>query len=416
MLRLATLTVAVALIAAALAPPPALGAGDDRKLRKALNASMKAAGGAAGAMVYDLSEERTLYALRARRARMLASNTKLFTTAAALDRFGSQGRIRTNLRADAPPDGGGAIRGNLYLRGAGDPSFGSASFNRRAYGAGAPTVERLARRVKAAGVSRVTGTVVGDETVFDSLRGGPASNHGVSYWVGPLSGLAFNRGLGSEHGSSFQSNPPQFAAQRLVAALRARGVRVGGPAVTGPSAPGAVPVTFIRSLPMARLAAITNKRSDNFFAEILAKRTHARGARAGTTAGGAAVAASIARRYGAAARLVDGSGLSRANRGRPRAVVRFLRGMRSHPELAAFEASLPVAGQDGTLANRMKNRARGRCRAKTGTLTGVSALSGYCTARSGDTIAFSILMNGVPSADRARRLQDRMAAAIVRFG
>ena len=86
--------------------------------------------------------------------------------------------------------------------------------------------------------------------------------------------------------------------------------------------------------------------------------------------------------------------------------------MTERDEFDAFFGSLPVAGRDGTLYDRMRRGpARGQCRAKTGTLSNVSALSGYCTARSGDLYAFSVLMNGVyPSS--ARRLQDNIAQAI----
>ena len=86
--------------------------------------------------------------------------------------------------------------------------------------------------------------------------------------------------------------------------------------------------------------------------------------------------------------------------------------MSRRDEYDAFRDSLPVAGRDGTLYDRMRRGpARGRCRAKTGTLSDVSALSGYCESRSGDTYAFSILMNGVYPTS-ARRLQDRMVQAI----
>jgi D-alanyl-D-alanine carboxypeptidase/D-alanyl-D-alanine-endopeptidase (penicillin-binding protein 4) len=81
----------------------------------------------------------------------------------------------------------------------------------------------------------------------------------------------------------------------------------------------------------------------------------------------------------------------------------------------AFDRALPVAGRDGTLDDRMNSGpARGRCRAKTGTIAGVSTLSGYCRARSGDRLVFSFLMNGV-STSGARRLQDRMAQALARY-
>jgi D-alanyl-D-alanine carboxypeptidase/D-alanyl-D-alanine-endopeptidase (penicillin-binding protein 4) len=89
--------------------------------------------------------------------------------------------------------------------------------------------------------------------------------------------------------------------------------------------------------------------------------------------------------------------------------------MRRREEFTAFEASLAVAGRDGTLSNRMNgDPAEGRCRGKTGTISGVSALSGYCESRSGDTLVFSILMNSA-SVTTARRIQDRMANAMARY-
>jgi D-alanyl-D-alanine carboxypeptidase/D-alanyl-D-alanine-endopeptidase (penicillin-binding protein 4) len=93
-------------------------------------------------------------------------------------------------------------------------------------------------------------------------------------------------------------------------------------------------------------------------------------------------------------------------------VVRLLMAERSRPEYDAFFASLPIAGVDGTIHDRMRSGpAKRNCRAKTGSLIGVSTLSGYCTTRSGREVAFSFLMNGV-STWYARRLQDRMTQAI----
>jgi len=163
---------------------------------------------------------------------------------------------------------------------------------------------------------------------------------------------------------------------------------------------------------MARLSAITNKPSDNFFAEMLLKALGRRVDGRGTTRGGARAAVRFARGFGSRPALADGSGLSRRNRATPRSVVRLLIGMQRRAEGSAFTSSLAVAGRDGTLRRRMRGGpARRRCRAKTGTISGVSTLSGYCRARSGQVYAFSLLMNGV-SAPGARRLQDRMAQAV----
>ena len=399
---------------ALLSPAPA-GAENHARLESRLDSAMRQATGSSGAYVYDLADRTALFSRRATRRRVLASNTKLFTTAAALDRFGADGTFSTDVLADRLPNGTGVVRGNVYLRGGGDPSFGSNSFAERAYGGGGATLESLARKVKRAGVRRITGRVFGDETLFDSLRGGPGSGYAVSYWVGPLSALSFNRGLARESGSAFQRRPPEFAAKKLAGALKRIGIRIAGEnAGVRKAGPGAKPLASEESISLTRLVRLTNVISDNFFAEMLAKRLDARPSHPGTTSGGAAAAARFAGGFGANARLVDGSGLARGNMAAPRGVVRLLRGMRRHEDFEAYHDSLAVAGEYGTLEERKTNR---RCRAKTGTISGVSALSGYCRAASGDLIAFSFLMNGVGyDYDRARRIQDAMTQIIARYG
>ncbi len=162
----------------------------------------------------------------------------------------------------------------------------------------------------------------------------------------------------------------------------------------------------------ARLVRLTMKPSDNFLAEMLLKNVGAEAAKKGTTREGAKATVRFARRLGSRIRLADGSGLSRADKASPEAVVRFLTGMRQREDYKAFYDSLAIAGRDGTLGSRMRSGpARRRCRGKTGTLSNVSTLSGYCTARSGDVYVFSILMNRV-NPFGARTLQDRMAQAI----
>jgi serine-type D-Ala-D-Ala carboxypeptidase/endopeptidase (penicillin-binding protein 4) len=393
------------------ATPAAGSPASDAALGRKLGAQMRIAGASSGAFVVNATDGNTVLRWRHHRARTLASNAKLFTTAAALARFGSEGRLGTEVRALGALDEQGVWRGDLYLRGGGDPSFGSARFVRRAYGSGA-TVESLAAEVAEAGVERVSGRVYGDESRFDSLRGGPASGFATSIWVGPLSALSYNRGLASDRGLSFQRNPATFAAARLDAALERRGIRVAKAPLARATPPTATVLASVESPPMRRLAQLTNKPSDNFFAEMLLKGLGLQATGRGTTVRGARVAAGFARALGSAVRLVDGSGLSYANRASPFRVTRLLTALLDRVEFEAFDDSLAVAGRDGTLAPRMRSGpARDRCRAKTGTLTAVSALSGYCRARSGDVYAFSILMNRV-SIYGARRLQDRMAQAM----
>jgi serine-type D-Ala-D-Ala carboxypeptidase/endopeptidase (penicillin-binding protein 4) len=397
--------------------PAAATAQDEARMVKQLNAQMRFAGAYSGAYVANVSGDkpRTVFRWREHTPRILASNTKLFTTTAALARFGPEGTLGTEVLGNGELDVEGIYRGSLYLRGGGDPTFGSRRFTRKAYGGGA-TVQALARLLDEASIQRVTGRVYGDESAFDSLRGGPDSGYGVSIWVGPLSALSYNRGLFTESGRGFQANPPSFAAARLDDALEARGIPVRLRPRAGLTPLEATVLASVDSPPMERLVRLTNKPSDNFFAETLLKDlAHVAGG-VGTTARGAGVAASFARTLGARPRLVDGSGLSRGNRASPFSVVRLLAAIYKRDDSDPFVDSLPIAGQDGTLFDRMRRGpAKFHCRGKTGTLSNVSALSGYCDARSGENYAYSILMNGVYPTG-ARRLQDRMLQAIARFG
>ena len=166
---------------------------------------------------------------------------------------------------------------------------------------------------------------------------------------------------------------------------------------------------------MAELARLTNVPSDNFIAEMLLKDLGAEFGAAGTTPAGGRVVRSALADFGIRPRVADGSGLSRANGTTPRQVVRLLEAMHGDAVGPAFEGSLAVAGRTGTLRRRMRGTAaQDRCRAKTGTIIAVSALAGVCDTAGGHAIAFAFLMNGV-NVFAARRLQDRMAAAIARY-
>ena len=389
----------------------AAGSSADRALERTLNANMRAAGPASGAYVLNTADRATLFKWKSDTPRVLASNAKLITAAAVLDALGPDETLPTVVLGDGTKAADGTWQGDLYLRGGGDPTFGSAPFVRRNYRSGA-SAEDLAEAVDEAGITRVTGRVYGDESRFDSLRGGPYSGFRTSIYVGPLSALSFNRGFASDSGSSYQSNPPAFAAGRLNSLLEARGVDVRGAPSSRAAPPGAEVLATVESPPVADLIRQTLKPSDNFFAEMMLKRL---GGTPGTTLSGAAVARSHAASLGARVRVADGSGLSRGNTASPRSIGHLLDALRGRAEFAAFERALPIAGKDGTLHDRLRSApARGRCRAKTGTLSNVSALSGYCRSRGGDTLVFSFLMNNVSPAG-ARRLQDRMAQALANY-
>jgi D-alanyl-D-alanine carboxypeptidase/D-alanyl-D-alanine-endopeptidase (penicillin-binding protein 4) len=401
MLRIAAL--ACALLCAALAPVAE--AAGPAKTKRILRHEMAKAGAYAGAHVVDLVTGRAIYSEDASVPRIPASVEKLYTTAAALEHFGPQGTIPTDVLGAAAIDPAtGVLSGNLYLRGNGDPSFDA-----KAAGLLADIL------IERTGITEVEGRVIGDETLWDGLRGPPSVGFRTSSYVGPLSALTFNRGFTGKRRPLFQASPPLFAAKAFTGALRRRGVAVRRSARAGTTPAAAVALAGLNSPAIQNIVASMNVPSDNFIAETLIKALGARFGAGGSTSAGAAVVHANAARLGVRTTVVDGSGLSRSNRTSPKAVTALLTAMDEGELAEPFELSLPVAGRTGTLHDRMRgSAARDACRAKTGTLSNVSALAGYCETRRGGKIAFAFLMNSVYPWT-ARRIQDRMTDALARY-
>jgi D-alanyl-D-alanine carboxypeptidase/D-alanyl-D-alanine-endopeptidase (penicillin-binding protein 4) len=382
-----------------LAAAPAASAYGGPALRAKLTREMRLAGPFAGAYVRDLGSGRGLFAEDEDVARIPASVNKLFTTSATLLRMGPDTRLVTTVAGAGALTPDGTWGGDLYLQGAGVPSLDRAA------------IRRLARDVRRqGGVRRVTGSVLADESLFDTLRGSARSSFGYDADIGGvLSAVAVG------HGWSRDGSPAAEAARRLAAALRAEGVPVRGRSGRAVTPGTAVPVGTVASPTVGELIRATNVPSDNFAAEMLLKGLGARFGAAGSTPAGADVVRGELAALGVHPRIVDGSGLSRQNRTTPRQVVRLLERMHNQPVARAFETSLPVAGRTGTISRRMRGTpAQDRCRAKTGTLSDVSALAGVCRTASGREIAFAFLMNRAGLVT-GRRVQDRMAAAIARL-
>lgn len=398
-------------------PLAARGALSKSKLRRKLEREMDRVGGGSGSWVYALrGGAGVLYSDSGKRSRILASNSKLFATAAFLGRFGADGKLGTSLweRGGRGGRNDQILKGGLILVGDGDPALASPRFA-RAHNMPVTRLKPLATAVRRAGIKRVRGNLMVDPTVLDGHRSVPQPGIGGGPWLGSLSGLSWNAGIDGGHNAG---SPEKLAGRQLMKHLRRSGVKVTGRVRAGGAPRKALsgePLDTVRSPTAAQLIAQTNRPSDNFFAEMLLKRLGARGGKQGTTARGAAKAESFAKRAGSGAHLVNGSGLSRTNTSSPSRVGKLLVHMERDDDLAkAFRGSLAVAGRSGTLSDRMRgSAAEGRCKAKTGTIDGVSALSGYCKSKSG-RVAFSILMNGV-NVDTARRAQDAMAAAIARY-
>ena len=373
-------------------------------------------GTASGLFVVDAESGKPVCARAAKQPRSLASNTKLFTTAAALSRFGPEYRVVTQLLSDGGIGFNGVLRGSLYLRGAGDPALGAPAFYDRYQGGLGTNLFSLKTQLRAAGVRAVTGRLYADDTVFDRLRGVADSGYATSPYIGPLSGLSFNSGYRGSISQGFASDPARLAAAKLARALSGAGISIRTGVARGVTPGQAQSLASVRSPTMSRLVEMTNVYSNNFFAEMLVKLLGAGFGGTGTTAAGTEVVERFARAHGSAIQAIDGSGLTRGNRASPFAVVRLLQAMRTSAVGDEFIQDLALTGREGTVADRTEGTAAyGRCRTKTGTLTGVSALSGYCFNRSGRVMLFSVLMAGVSDLYAAHYQQDRIAALIASY-
>ena len=406
MRALLVITVALAALAA---PPPAGAAPLPRHLLPARIASTLRAHGLAGpataVAVSDTETGTVLYRRNALRPLLPASNEKLYVTIAALTELGPDFRYETRVVA-AGTRAGRVLHGNLFIVGAGDPTLSRYR------------IAELAHLVRASGIRRVTGRILGDETLFDRRRSGPGwPARFVDVECPPLSALAVDRDVTSQ--GSFARTPARRAARLLREALEARSVTTG-PVGVGKAPTTATPLAKTSSPPLWRILRFMNRESDNFTAEMVAKGIGAYAGAGGTTAEGMRVArGAIAPLLGDEAprqTLMDGSGLSLADRSTASALARLLTAAAAEPEIAAAVfGSLSIAGKNGTLERRMLALG-GRVRGKTGTLDGVSSLTAYVTSTTGHRYVISIVMNRSSlSFWQAHSAQDEIAALVARL-
>ena len=351
------------------------------------------------ALAVDVRTGHVVFAHRAGLALAPASNEKLAVAYTALARLGPGYRFHTELL------GTGRLerttwRGDLFLRGYGDPTLAEAD------------LVSLSAQVKAWGVHRVTGSVLGDESWFDRRRTAPGWRPSfLGEESPPLSALVVDRGRGWPALST-----ALLAARSLETALERRGVAVFGRPGLGTVPADAFPLAQDLSEPLAVIVRTMNRESDNFTAEVVLKTLGAELGRGGTTAAGAAVARTAlaeARIPLAGVRLADGSGLSRLDRLSAVALVALLRAGAAEPSIRdAFLTSLAVAGVSGTLERRLDRRpAYGQVIGKTGTTRLASSLSGFVR----DRYVFAVLQNGSPVPTwTARSAQDAFALALAR--
>jgi len=433
-----------------------------------------------GIKVASLDTGRVLFESNANKLLRPASNMKLYTVAAALDRLSPDYHFVTSVYARARPDAAGTIRGDLTIYGRGDPSI-AARFNSGNY---FKAIDDLAARIVAAGVKRVEGDLVGDETYFNGPQYGSGWDwDDLQWWYGAeVSALTINdnaldlsvkpgmkigapavittgppdplltiinkvstapagtrrdldayRELASDKieisgsialddkgysGGLAISRPSLLFAYLLRASLAQQGVIIKGKTRTiaqpihavmpGPVASGLVEVATFQSPPLSMIAAQTLKPSQNLYTELILRTLGKVAASAPATvsagrtseAWGIEVVRNFLREAGVNASplsLNDGSGLSRNDMVTAEATLQLLTYMRRHRYATAFRDALPIAGVDGTLRNRMKGTvAENNLRAKTGTLSSASSLSGFVTTAAGEELVFSIMVNNYP--------------------
>ncbi|MBW2244377.1 MAG: D-alanyl-D-alanine carboxypeptidase/D-alanyl-D-alanine-endopeptidase [Deltaproteobacteria bacterium] len=426
-------------------------------------------------LVVDRESGDLLYARHPDRPLVPASNQKLLTAVAALATWGPSHRFETEVLAPGPVKAHGELAG-LYVRGAGDPSMTSEQWWRlaadlralgvvrirgplvlddrafdderwhsswqpisaRAYHApvGALSANYGAFRVRVAPGAKVGGParVTLDPPVpylklqSQAQTGPPGSQAALTVDRVALGTAEQVRVSGSlpyagEAKDVYRSvaHPTRYAAAVLRQQLAANGIVLEGPTRRAPVPRGAEPLLAFEGFALGRIVTLFVKNSNNMIAEALVKLL-GRGpaGEPGTWPRGLAAMRSTLASLGIdldGVRLADGSGLSRDNRVSARVLVDVLRAADRRFEMAPeLLAALPIAGRDGTLKKRASTT-RDRLRAKTGLLTGVTALTGIAQTTGGREVVFSILANGYTRGDRAAmNAVDAFAEAVVGEG
>ncbi|SDK13510.1 D-alanyl-D-alanine carboxypeptidase/D-alanyl-D-alanine endopeptidase [Nonomuraea jiangxiensis] len=425
----------------------------------------------AGVVVKSAQTGEELYATDAGKLLIPASNTKLFTSAAAVETLGLDYRFPTTVLSSGRR-AGSVLAGDLVLRGTGDPTMLAADY------------DALAKEVAAAGVKRVTGRLVADDSWFDTQRLGNdwAWDDETAYYAAPISALTASPDTDYDAGSvvvavaaengkvkvtttpptdylkivnratvgtatdvlierqhssrtvvitgtvatSYREwvavdDPTAYASSLFRDALTRHGVKVLGPTVTGAAGSGATELARHESMPLGELLVPFMKLSNNIHAEILTKAMGRKAAGQGTWSAGLKVSTDFARANGVQViNMRDGSGLSRRDGFSPASIVQLLSAVRSKPWFQTWYDALPIAGNTdrfvgGTLTSRMRGTAAANnVHAKTGSLTGVTALSGYVTSADGEPLIFSIMLNQYLSSS-PKDIEDKIAVRLAQF-
>ncbi len=342
-----------------------------------------------GMIVYDLTADSILYKVNERQALRPASTMKLVTAITALDRLGGSYQFRTQLYHTGSIEEN-TLKGDLYCVGGFDPAFNGDD------------LRAFVESVHQMGIDTICGRVVADLSMKDADLLGEG-------WCWDddnpkLSPLSIGRDI-------------EFL-DRFVKKLSEDSIVFADIRLSNSSLPNDARILCTRTHTMDQILQRMMKMSDNFYAEAMfyqiARSTGRRPAKAKDAAG---VIKQLIQKVGNGKnpyRVADGSGLSLYNYVTPELEMRLLRYAYLNKNIYEhLLPSLPIAGWDGTLKTRMKGTfAEGNVKAKTGTVTGVSALAGYCTAANGHQLCFSMINQGIMKSDTGRNFQDRVCNAL----
>lgn len=338
-----------------------------------------------GIMVWDLETDSCIYNYRERQLMRPASTMKLVTAITALDKLGGSYQFKTQLKYTGTIEDG-VLTGDVYCIGGMDPRFNSDDMT------------SFVRSLKDMGVDTIRGSIYADRSMKDAALLGEGWCWDDDNPV--LSPLVFSR--------------KDIFMDRFLRKLKEEGVYYEDELSYVKRCPEGAFTICTRFHTMDQILHKMMKESDNLYAESMYYQIAASTGNHPASAKSARnVERQLIRKVGldpARYKLADGSGLSLYNYLSAELEVKLLRyAYLNENILPHLKQSLPIAGVDGTLKKRMKNGpAHGNVKAKTGTLTGIISLAGYCTAANGHELCFSIINNGVMHGSNARSFADKV--------
>lgn len=342
-----------------------------------------------GLMVYDLTADSAIFRHNEKQLMRPASTMKMMVAVAALDRLGRGYRYRTTMETTAERDSN-TLRGDLFFRGGFDPMVAERE------------LDTFIDSLRSFGIDTIQGDIIADVSMKDNDRLGEGWCWDDDNPV--LSPLLAGR-------------KDEFTS-RLLNRMTKAGIVHRGSLRTAKTPHSARTLCAIER-PIGEVMSRMLKKSDNLYAESMFYQIAACGGGTATARAGRNQMNRLIQRLGfkpSRYYIADGSGLSLYNYVSPELEVAFLRhAYHSEDIYMTLLEHLPIAGEDGTLRERMRRgAAHGNVKAKTGTVTGVSSLAGYCTAANGHRLCFAIINMGIRHASSGRGFQDKVCEALCR--